>query len=80
MLLAANCDIAKGERRTQRGWSRCAPAAETGSPVRFVVWDRPIESAKLLTELERRLVDQNIASWNHMSSWLRQIEALQGAA
>ncbi|HEU4695082.1 MAG TPA: hypothetical protein VFS23_42240, partial [Vicinamibacterales bacterium] len=29
---------------------------------------------------KRGLVDQNSVSWNHMSSWLRQIEALQGAA
>ena len=28
---------------------------------------------------ERRLVDQNIASWNQLMSWLRRVEVLQGA-
>jgi hypothetical protein len=29
---------------------------------------------------ERRLVDQNSASWNPMISWLRSVEALRKAA
>ena len=29
---------------------------------------------------ERRLVGQNIASWNHITSWLRRVEALREAA
>lgn len=29
---------------------------------------------------ERRLVDQNSASWNQLSGWLREIAALREAA
>jgi hypothetical protein len=29
---------------------------------------------------ERRLVDQNSASWNRLTSWLRHVEALRAAA
>jgi hypothetical protein len=29
---------------------------------------------------ERRLVSQTFASWNRIAGWLRQIEALRGAA
>ena len=29
---------------------------------------------------ERRLVDQNSASWNHITSWLHRVEALRDAA
>jgi hypothetical protein len=46
-------------------------------PVRSVVWDRPIESAKLLTELERRLVDQRFSNWNRIELLLRHIRTLE---
>jgi hypothetical protein len=29
---------------------------------------------------ERRLVDQNIASWNRIAGWLRQIDLIRMAA
>jgi hypothetical protein len=29
---------------------------------------------------ERRLVDENSASWNHVTNWLRQVDQLQQAA
>jgi hypothetical protein len=29
--------------------------------------------------MERRLVDQNSASWNHVTNWLRRVDRLQQA-
>ena len=52
--------------------------AETG--------DRPAFAASQLRRAtsaltgERRLVDQNSASWNQMSSWLKRVQALRTAA
>ena len=33
-----------------------------------------------LAEGERRMVDQNIASWNQVGKWLSQVETLRQAA
>jgi hypothetical protein len=33
-----------------------------------------------LGEAERRLVDQNIASWNQIALWLKQLQELRPAA
>ena len=39
--------------------------------------DLEVDSAD---EGKRRIVDQNIASWNRIADWLRHVEGLQQAA
>jgi hypothetical protein len=44
-----------------------------------MVWDRAFQNAKLLTELERRLVDQTFTKSNQLLTWLRQLDELRPA-
>jgi hypothetical protein len=40
----------------------------------------PTGARALVDKRERRLVDQNSASWNRLASWLHRVEALRAAA
>jgi hypothetical protein len=69
-------------RRVARSQDKIGPASASLPPSRFALWRdklRRYGAASFACIHERRMVDQNIASWNRISSWLRQLKSLQAA-
>jgi hypothetical protein len=72
-----------GMTREQRAWRKDGLPSRSsfrGEQARLRVASRRSGAASFAGNHERRMVDQNIASWNPLVLWLRRVDSLRRVA